>query len=1663
MATQSATSDSVENTEENTTGELQIDRQLTRIRAYRRGNRSVVTKLQGEVTQIIQTRSNLYTEPDVLSRLQSISDLLKAKQDYLRRVSDEILELCSIEQIDKEIEDCSEWETRILETLEKIVLFKQGRYTSISTRVGNDEEAQAVPAISTPVRAGISAAEITTNQSFNGSLQSHSSMGNLGLKLPKISLPRFAGDITSFPTFWQSFECTVHRNANVPAIQKFSYLLSLVDGNARRALEGLELTEGNYEHAIEILKTRFGNKQQIINEHMAALLRLQGHSNEKTPQLRYIFDKITVHVRGLESLGMPAERYGSLLIPIIMDRMPKEITTQIARKITQEIWPIDEILEIIGNEIAAREFSEKAAISNRRPQEHTSVSRSKPLGTTQSFITKTENRSLKNSPRVCTFCKGEHLSLNCSTITDIRERKAIILREGVCFCCLNKGHRATDCSKRCRKCGGQHHQTICFRIFSANKGTESEQDTTTSVSATTKSRKNGLMMTASAFVYGEDSAKKTRITMLFDSGSQRSYVSEDLRKKLNLPADSSETINLNTFGTDKYTKVKVDSVVLNVEVENNEVIPVSALTHSVICTPISSRVSVGNFPHLQGLKLADCFETKHSKRIDMLIGLDSYFQFIQGDVIRGNPNEPVALKSKLGWILSGNVCSNNPYELSCVSSNLILEGYPNENTETLNDQEINSTLKDFWRHEECGLLDVDNNDNADKGQRPEFENAPFNLKNIGERYEANLPFDSISIDSLPSNYELCFGRLQSLRKKLYNNPQLLEEYNAIIQEQLKTGIIERVNLLGKEQDNCHFLPHHCVVRQDHETTKVRIVFDASAKETKETPSLNDLLSLGDNFMPFLFDTIMRFRSHVIGITADIQKAFHQISINESDRDFLRFLWFDDIHKAEPSVIQLRFCRLPFGLKPSPSILGATIHKHASLVQEEEPHIAAILKRMYADDMTCGAETPAEAVEIFTKSKAIMKRAGFNLCKFKSNDATVLNEIAHLEAHQGSKASNESVSEDLQTFSQSTVGLPYNESDNKTKVLGINWDTKEDVFFYDLSKLVEYSASLPPTKRSLLKIAAKIFDPLGCLSVYSINLKILFQQLCEDKLPWDEELHGEARTRFNQLLRDMNVIQGVHIPRSLFVKGNKISSIQIHAFSDASQAAYAAVVYLRILYDSGELDIKFLASKAKVSPLKKQSIPRLELIGAALMAKLVSTINSTLQDELGYYKPIKTYYWVDSMATLCWIVNNRHWKQFVRRRVEQILQFSSREDWYFFPGALNPADLPSRGKYGHAYKNNPLWWEGPTFLKLPPTEWPKVENMNDLQESAAYAEEISNPVKVTHAMANVNEETRSITNIVEVKRFSSKNKALRVISWVLRFINNLKIVISKSGGKQMDKEVSADEMKCAEMLLIRDIQKEVFKEELKFLLCKSNKNSKAIPSNVNQLNLFIDEHDILRCRSRLRNASIMESGKCPILLPAHNLYSELVVWEAHNLVFHNGIGETLSCLRQKYWVLRGRELVKKQIRKCTICKKLEGLPFKFSVTPDLPLERVSDCAPFTNAGVDFAGPLITKGLTGQNTIKSYICLFTCGTTRAVHLEVVESLDTQSFIRAFRRFAARRGLPETMISDNAKTFKAMSKEVRKVLLCPKLSRFLAQRVSDGNLFPKEVHGKEACGNV
>ena len=155
-------------------------------------------------------------------------------------------------------------------------------------------------------------------------------------------------------------------------------------------------------------------------------------------------------------------------------------------------------------------------------------------------------------------------------------------------------------------------------------------------------------------------------------------------------------------------------------------------------------------------------------------------------------------------------------------------------------------------------------------------------------------------------------------------------------------------------------------------------------------------------------------------------------------------------------------------------------------------------------------------------------------------------------------------------------------------------------------------------------------------------------------------------------------------------------------------------------------------------------------------------------------------------------------------------------------------------------------------------------------------------------------------------------------------------------------------------------------------------------------------------------------------------------DCHEKVFHNGIADTLNLMRRRYWALRGREQVKHIIRRSVLCKRLEGLPYKTVFSPDLPHFRVDDDPPFARVAVDFAGPLMVSGDTKvEDNSRCYVCLFTCATTRAVHIKLVQSLTVESFIRAFRRFCARRGLPGTMISDNAKTFKSASKEVKKLL--------------------------------
>ena len=241
-------------------------------------------------------------------------------------------------------------------------------------------------------------------------------------------------------------------------------------------------------------------------------------------------------------------------------------------------------------------------------------------------------------------------------------------------------------------------------------------------------------------------------------------------------------------------------------------------------------------------------------------------------------------------------------------------------------------------------------------------------------------------------------------------------------------------------------------------------------------------------------------------------------------------------------------------------------------------------------------------------------------------------------------------------------------------------------------------------------------------------------------------------------------------------------------------------------------------------------------------------------------------------------------------------------------------------------------------------------------------------------------------------------------------------------------------------MVKDCTESVVCQGTKFL---QSQRKTIPPVYVTQFGLFLDHQQIIRCKGRVGNAPLSQESKNPILLPSKHRLANLIIQDVHSKIKHSGIKDTLTTIRERFWIPRGREAVKRILRKYVTCRRVEGVPYRPPPTPDLPVERVSLDPPFAHTGLDFIGPLyIRDGKSSEkDSHKVYICLFTCAFTRAIHLELTPSLSVESFLLAFRRFVSRRGLPVTLMSDNAKTFRSASRDIRKITRSEEVLRYLS----------------------
>ena len=462
---------------------------------------------------------------------------------------------------------------------------------------------------------------------------------------------------------------------------------------------------------------------------------------------------------------------------------------------------------------------------------------------------------------------------------------------------------------------------------------------------------------------------------------------------------------------------------------------------------------------------------------------------------------------------------------------------------------------------------------------------------------------------------------------------------------------------------------------------------------------------------------------------------------------------------------------------------------------------------------------------------------------------------------------------------------------------MDWNPVDDHLIFDISDIARLMREVHPTKRNTVSLATRFYDPLDVISPLTVRFKLLFQQLCERKLDWDEPLTGELLTEWESLSLDLQRFRPIKIPRCYTeAESSPVNSYSLLGYCDASQRAYAAVVYLQVETTVSQ----FLCSKTRVAPVKKVTIPRLELLSALLLARLISTIQRALEPEI----PLsRTTCHTDSQVTLYWITGEgKEWKQFVQNRVIEIRELVPITSWRHCPGVQNPADIPSRGVSPFELQEKlRLWLHGPQ--RLPTSECVvESEGMVALPKECLAEMRMRDRKNPTVNLMTTN----NPATVLSCERYSNLKRLLRVTAWVLKFVNAVKKI------KPLE---SSTPIQDNGILAVVEIQ-----QALTYWLKVSQScmpEMKNFQQWSKQYGLFQDGIGLWRCGGRLDNSKMPQAAKHPILLNKEHYLALLITRECHERVRHGGVKATLTELRSQYWIVRGRCFIKRILRGCVM--------------------------------------------------------------------------------------------------------------------------------------------------
>ncbi|XP_033759093.1 uncharacterized protein LOC117341342 [Pecten maximus] len=1170
----------------------------------------------------------------------------------------------------------------------------------------------------------------------------------------------------------------------------------------------------------------------------------------------------------------------------------------------------------------------------------------------------------------------------------LAERKLLLKEHKICFKCgETNSHMAKECKAiiKCKQCGSKQHPTGLHQTNESERkdfshsemiphGGEQVQSVTTKCTAVCGQGIGGRSCAKTLLVNvfpAEQPEKAITVYAVIDDQSNRTLISPELLDQLGVQGeDYCYTISSCT-GTAQASGRKADGLVVSsIDGFSSHLLP-----STIECDDIPQDRSEAATPevvlhHLKELKdhipkfRSDC-------HIGLLIGRDlPEAHQVQRQIV-GPRRAPFAQKLSLGWVVIGEVCLGKVHPPSTVK--VMKTAIINSRGSIFQPCDFNLYTKESSENDHIFVKTKDDEKvslSVEDRQFLDVMNEECHKDTEGF-WTAPLPF-RYPKSRMPNNRPVAWKRAMILDASLKKNPTKREHFVSFMQKVLDSKAAE---VAPPTTDEVWYLPIFGVYHPK-KPDKIRGVFDSSA--TYKGISLNGTLLSGPNLTNSLLSILLRFRNDLYAVTADVEQMFYRFLVKKEHRDFLRFLWYRNNDPTE-ELIEYRMRAHVFGNSPSPAVATYALRK---AVEDAEKDVKDLVNQdFYVDDCLLSRPTPQLAADVVKRTQLVLKTNGnIRLHKITSNNPEVMNAFHEEDQCQTLKSLN---------FDKDALPVQHS--------LGMSWDLNTDSFKFDIQVNTK-----PETRRGMLSTLNSIFDPIGFLSPITIHGRILFREIATGT-GWDEPIPTEQLEKWNVWTRSLEQLKDISIQR-MFVPLSLSTSdgVELHIYSDASEKAIATVAYVVTLHD-GIYHTGFAAGKSKIAPVRGHTIPRLELCAAVMAVELAEFLCESLHISLQSVR-----YYSDSKVVLGYVNNKtRRSYTYVANRVERILRSCRADQWSYVNTRENPADLATRSSTKPEDFANSNWLRGPEQLyknfAITPRKFPLVEPDDD--------KELRPEVTVASRKTVLEE-----SFIDRLQDLSNWRKLVNVIVLIKRAARRFKGKLTPDSPTESTTHL----IKESTAVIIRLIQEHAYHEEV---LCLREGKHVPMSSHIRNLDPYLDGSGVLRVGGRLGKSDLPIEETNPIVLPSKHCLTKLLVQHHHKAVYHQGRLITEGSLRNNgYWIVGAKRLITSIISSCVTCRKLRR-PLEHQKMSDLPKDRLVPGPPFTSVGVDAFGPwsvVTRKTRGGSANSKRWGMLFTCLTTRAIHVEVTEEMSSSSFINALRRFVAIRGNVKEIRSDCGTNF-------------------------------------------